>query len=176
MRPMICYFIIRPPVGKERNMERMKREERGYGQKEIDRQIDRWNDSRVLDFSTKCSPPFIRITGREKRGGFNRDSTELCQKKKGGKNRSKNCQESDTYEDVIIISISSRYKYLVYCPYIYTSSKQNFYESRYQRAFLECSKNIAINRHRQGGEGISLKFLHLLSNGTNRSRRRFQFD
>lgn len=119
MRPMICYFIIRPPVGKERNMERMKREERGYGQKEIDRQIDRWNDSRVLDFSTKYSPPFIRITGREKRGGFNRDSTELCQKKKGGKNRSKNCQESDTYEDVIIISISSRYKYLVYCPYIY---------------------------------------------------------
>lgn len=28
MRPMICYFIIRPRVGKERNVERMKREER----------------------------------------------------------------------------------------------------------------------------------------------------
>lgn len=178
MRPMICYFIIRPRVGKERNMERMKREEHtDTGRK---RSIDRQIDGAIRAFQI-FRPSARRLSFElpaEKKG---RESlTEISPsfvKKKGEKNRSKNCQEHDTYEDVIIISISTRYKYLV-CPYIYMyiPSKQNFYESRYQRAFLECSKNIAINRHRQGGEGISLKFLHLLSNGTNRSRRRFQFD
>lgn len=119
MRPMICYFIIRPRVEKERNMERMKREERtDTGRK---RSIDRQIDGAIRAFQI-FRPSARRLSFElpaEKKGrGSLTEISPSFVKKKGEKNRSKNCQEHDTYEDVIIISISTRYKYLV-CPYIY---------------------------------------------------------